>query len=553
MRALLLLFFGASFGCMSAQVTPAQEKSLDSLFEAYNHENVPGCTVGIIKEGKPVFMKGYGSANLDYKIPLGPESVFSVCGLSRQFIAACIGLLIVQQKINLNDDVGKYIPGMSAFGDTIRIRHLIFHTSGLRDYYGLMNLTGADVNGYFENEYLLRLILQTKGLNNKPGAEFVLSNSNEVIMAEVVRKVSGMSLPEFANRNFFVPLGMEHTYYNEDCHQVLPARATAYRLGSNHRFEQYPMNDDAYGDHGLVTSVSDFVKWDQNFYSMQIGGEVLHQLLLQTVTLNNGETESYGFGNIFGKRIGLKAMHLSGQGAGSRMDYYRFPEAKYTVIILFNREDGIPGTLCMNVAAIFLSPREFKQLSLPAKVKVPVKALEGFAGFYRMNHSGITLEIIDKGDTLRVKGSQSGQEHLLVPIGRHTFRRFDSEQIQLFFSTDAHGKRKLEIQNDGNKVFFSRFDPVKAEEAVLKQYVGTYFNKELMVKYTIEFEKGELIASLPDGDQQKVRPGSKDELNVRADNLRFSRDVAGKITGFILDSGAGVNAVNFEKSAPVSE
>ncbi len=548
MRVFFLFFLSLTIGNFSAQVTPAQEKSIDSLFSGISKDNMPGCVIGIMKEGKLIFSKGYGSANLDYNIPLTPESAFSIGGLSRQVTASCIGLLIAQGKIQLTDDIRKYIPELPDFGTEVNIKSLVLHTSGIRDYFRLMDITGADVNGYYDNDFVLKLIEQAKGLNNKPGTEFILSNSNDLILAELIHRVSGKTLPDFAKENIFVPLGMEHTFFNEDCHQVLPSRATPYKRINTGAFEQCLVNNDAYGDHGLVTTVSDFSKWDQNYYSQQVGGESLHKLLYSAPALGNGEIESYSFGNFFEKVNGMKSLYLDGFGSGFKGDYYRFPDSKFSLVIFCNREDFIPGRTAQLISELFLAPVLFKQSALPPKEKIQTKTLESYAGTYQMNRAGITVEILFLNDTLRMKGSQSGQEHVLLPIGKHSFRRADAGQIQLSFLTDAHAKRKLEIQNDGNKALFTRIETAPLNDSLLSSFAGNYFSKELKVKYRIVLQGTELIAYLPNGESGKLRAGAKDELNVQSDNLKFIRDASGIVTGFMLDSGGNLDEVKFEKN-----
>jgi len=548
MRVFFLFFLSLTIGNLGAQVTPAQEQSIDSLFSVIGKDNKPGCVIGIMKEGKLIFSKGYGSANLDYNIPLTPESAFPIGGLSRQVTASCIGLLITQGKIQLTDDIRKYIPELPDFGTEVSIRSLVLHTSGIRDYFRLMDITGADVNGYYDNDFVLKLIEQVKGLNNKPGTEFILSNSNDLILAELIRKVTGKTLPEFCRENIFVPLGMDHTFFNEDCNQVLPSRATPYKRTSTGAFEQCLVNNDAYGDHGLVTTVSDFCKWDQNYYSQQVGGESLHKLLYSPSASSNGETESYSFGNYFEKINGMKSLHLGGFGSGFKCDYYRFPDSKFSVVIFCNREDFTPARTVQLISELFLAPALFKQSALPPKEKIQSKTLESYAGTYQMNRAGITVEILFLNDTLRMKGSQSGQEHLLLAFGKHSFRRADAGQIQLLFLTDAHAKRKLEIQNDGNKALFTRIETAALNDSLLSSFAGNYFSKELKVKYRIVHQGTELIAYLPNGESGKLRAGAKDELNVQTDNLKFIRDSSGIITGFMLDSGGNLGEVKFEKN-----
>jgi len=181
---------------------PLNEK-VDKLFAQWDKPDSPGCSIGVIKDGKLVYKRGYGSANLDYSVPLTSDSVFYIASTSKQFTAASILLLVRSGKISLDDDIRKYFPELPRYEAPVTVNHLIHHTSGVRDYLELMGMAGRKMDEPFGNEEAVELIARQKGLNFKPGEKFSYSNSNYVLMAEIVRRASGKSLREFVDENIF--------------------------------------------------------------------------------------------------------------------------------------------------------------------------------------------------------------------------------------------------------------------------------------------------------------------------------------------------------------
>jgi CubicO group peptidase (beta-lactamase class C family) len=546
LRILFFVFFFSGF--LNAQINISQEKSIDSILSRFSGEKTPGCVLSVLKDGNVIYAKGYGSANLDYDIPLTPQSVFPVFSLSEQFTAACISILVAEGKLNLKDNLRKYLPELPDFGDTLRVLHLLNHTSGLRDYLGLMDLTGSDINAYYDADFALRIVFTSKGLNCKPGTEYISSASDYLLLGELVKRVSSKALPEFARLNIFEPLGMTNTFFNEDCHQVVKDRACGYKRMSSGSFEMFGVNDDAFGDHGLFTCTADLSKWDENFKTKKVGGEPMHKILTGSGTMNsNGNVAGAVNWNTAETLSGMKTMHIHGQSTGYRTTYYRFPDSGLSIIFLCNRDDALPGTASLEIASL-LTPARFKQVNSTVKYKPALKTLQSYTGNYRMNRSGITLEMVLRTDTLKMKGGLGGQEHELLPVAHRSFIRADAAQLQLMFMQDNRNRNLLVVMNDGNKAVFYREELPSGGTVELTSYAGTYYCPEWNVSYFIKEENGNLMARLPNGDTGKLKMGARDEWNVQMDNLQFIRNPEGKITGFMLSSKGKVANIRFNKN-----
>ncbi len=240
---------------------------VDKLFAQWDKPGSPGCALAVIENGKTIYERGYGSANLECNIPITPESVFYVGSCSKQFTAMSIALLAHQGKLSLDDDIRKYVPEMPDYGSPITVRQLIHHTSGLRDYLSLLGIAGLDFGSYHKPD-VLELIARQKELNFKPGDQYLYSNSGYFLLAVIVERVSGKSFREFTQENIFKPLGMTHTHFHDDYTMLIKNRASGYFPADQGAFRNFISTFDCVGSGGLFTSVEDLYFWDQNFYAM---------------------------------------------------------------------------------------------------------------------------------------------------------------------------------------------------------------------------------------------------------------------------------------------
>jgi CubicO group peptidase (beta-lactamase class C family) len=263
--------FGAAMvrGGIGDQKTMA----VDEVFEDLTKAGSPGCALGVYRDGRMLYEKGYGLANIEENVAITPRSVFDIGSTSKQFSASSILLLEKQGKLSVNDDVRKYVPELPDYGQKITILHLLNHTSGLRDYLVLFEMAGINIDTVTTDEDALALIARQKALNFTPGSQYLYSNSGFFLLSVIVKRVSGKTLKDFAAENIFTPLGMTHTQYRDEHRALIPERAMAY--DQNEKKDGYVMNVSYFeqtGDGAVHTSVQDLLKWDENFYSAQVGG-----------------------------------------------------------------------------------------------------------------------------------------------------------------------------------------------------------------------------------------------------------------------------------------
>lgn len=419
----VFVFFFTLFGVnIYSQENEVVIPEIDSLLQNQIKEGSPGCVVGVIKDGDFIHKKAYGLANLDYDIPLTTSSVFRIASTSKQFTAANIFLLEEQGKINLNDDIRKYLDGFPFYGDTIRVKHLIHHTSGLRDYTGLMYLCGLEDDYQYTSIDLYQLTIRQKELDFKPGTQFSYSNTGYFLLSKIVESVTGATLNEYAQANLFTPLGMENTHFHDNHKMIVKNRAYGYSYGK-HSYEIAMSNNDIVGDGGIFTTLEDLKLWDANFYSHKVGGIDWYEKMTTTGKLNDGSTIPYAGGLFIREYRGLKKINHTGWYAGFKSSIAQYPEAKTGIIILANNPDIKPPILTNQIAEIVLkdklAPRvssKKKRLSNNPKNKtqfeIPKDIMKALAGEYFSFELNFRYQIFIKEGKLFCKRGNNKLEQL---------------------------------------------------------------------------------------------------------------------------------------------
>jgi len=483
------------------------------IFQKMNAPDSPGCALGIVKDGQLIYKRGYGMANLDYNIPISPQSVFHIASISKQFTAMSILLLAKRGKLSLDDDIHKYLPELPRYQSPITIRHLIHHTSGIRNFIQLAELAGMHAsNVHLTDDDFLGLIARQKELNFKPGDEEVYSNSGYFLLGLIVKRVSGESLREFAGETIFKPLGMTNTQFVDDRTLVVKNRATAYLPNSNAGFSLAIRLDDRVGNAGLYTSVEDLFLWDQNFYNNKLGGGPdLITEQLSTGRLNNGKTINYAFGLGVGEYKGLQTISHGGSGGGFTSVMIRFPEQNFSVMCLCNAGYKVdPYELTNQVADIFLAD-QFKKgaggvnetvADAPAIISIPEKELASLTGLYVDPIRAKSIRFYMKDGKLMLDYDQ-GDVHVLSPLSQNRFKVVGAsvEESEIVFVRPIAGG-PMQVKNIvGGKT--KTFDPVQSETltaAQLAEFTGKYLSDELAgATYTLSMKDGKLSLRVRNG------------------------------------------------------
>jgi CubicO group peptidase (beta-lactamase class C family) len=400
-----------SLACARPAIAQSQRNpAVDRIFADYDRADSPGCSVGAVQNGRFLYQRGYGMANLDYDIPNSPDMVYYVGSDSKQFTAATIALLSLQGKLSLDDDIRKFLPEMRDYGTPISVRHLIHHTSGIRDVYALMTLRGERLEDVFPDSAAIALIARQKGLAFEPGARYSYSNSGYFLLAQIVKRVTGKSLRDVADEQIFRPLGMSRTHFHDDPGHVMKKRAMSYERDSSGAFRiSYIQNFDKIGAGGLYTTLGDLQKWDENFYTRQVGGDALQRVIHMRGVLNGGDTLPYAFGNEVRTVRGLRVTEHGGALMGYKAYVLRFPDQHFSVLMACNLGAIDPGPLAYSVAEVFLrgklGPRPAQVAAAPRQSASAVITfgttstdLASLAGVYYSEDLDVAYRVVSLGN-----------------------------------------------------------------------------------------------------------------------------------------------------------
>ena len=392
------------------------EAKVDQLFAEWNRSDSPGAAVAVTSNEEVIYTQGYGTANLEYDIPITPTTIFDIASVSKQFAAFAIATLVHEGKLSLDDDIRTHLPDTPDFGTTITIRHLLHHTSGLRDWVQSLVIAGVAMEDVISFKHILKMARHQKALNFEPGAAYLYSNTGYNLLAEIIERVTGDSFREWTDTHIFKPLGMTNSHFHDDHQMILKNRAYSYQAVENGRFKHAVNNTTALGSSSLFSTVEDLAKWILNFDDTQIGEQVVLDQMHQRGVLNNGEQISYALGLNIGEYRGLQTVGHSGSWRGFRSHLIRFPEQKFGVVILCNLDTFNPLRLTEKVADIYLADDLTPvAASEPEKAAAPAEAtksesltpeqLAEFEGDYYTQELDTTYSI-------RIQGNQLVAQHI---------------------------------------------------------------------------------------------------------------------------------------------
>lgn len=290
-----------SFGQLSNRF----KNQVDSLFMDWDLENHPGGVVGVMQSDEVIYLNSFGNASLEYNVPNTEATLFNIGSISKQFTAMGIVLLEKRGLLSIDDPVQKYFPEFQIFDKSITIKHLLQHTSGLRDFHDLMALAGWRGDDYRTNEDVLRLLQKQADLNFEPGEQFMYSNTGYVVLAEIIEKVTGEDFNVWMQNNLFEPLQMHNTYVEDNYQRIVPNRATSYYHSHDRVFEMAQGYWAYTGAGNMYSTVEDLLKWSNNFYNPSKKWKGAFKMLQTLGGLNNGDVINYAFGiyidEMFGK------------------------------------------------------------------------------------------------------------------------------------------------------------------------------------------------------------------------------------------------------------
>jgi CubicO group peptidase (beta-lactamase class C family) len=515
---------------------------VDQLFSAWDKPNSPGCVLTVIHDGAVVYQRAYGMADLERHVPLSTGSVLDLGSVGKQFTAVLLALMAQRGLLSLDDPVRQHVPELPDYAQPITIRHLIHHTSGLRDYPTLMDLCNKPTeNAYFDDE-LFDLIVRQKELNFAPGDEYLYSNSGYLLLGVIASRVAGKSYPDLVREYILQPLGMSATTFNDTFKRIVPDRALAYSPNEAGGFDTDISFCGGYGDGAILSTVGDLFKWDQNFYDNQLGGgQALIAEIETPATLNDGEATDYAFGLAVRDYKGLRTVSHGGAWAGYRAAMLRFPDQRFTVICLANLSAIRPSTLVERVADLYLAD----QFTQPAEAAEAHSTADQPAapaiGAYRSQIGGSLAHITaaDDGLTLTLMGYP-------IPIQANGAGRWLPVDPDWDVEITVPADDALSIRLWGGKPTIYR--KLLADSTIAPELAGTYYSPELDIRYRIAHDGEALTVRRGFAPPQALQPVTRDLYASSYMVFEFTRGADGQPQGFTL-SADRVVGIRFERQA----
>ncbi len=513
-------------------------KKVDALFAQFDLASSPGCALAILKDGKTIYQQGYGMASLEYGIGITPASVFNGASLSKQFTAAAIVTLALEGKLSLKDDIRKYLPQVPDFDHGITLTHLLHHTSGVRDQWDLQKLAGWRGGDVITEGDVLEMVQRQKGLNFVPGAEFSYSNTGYTLLGLVVKKVTGMTLQEYADSVFFQPLRMHQTHFQDDHTEVVPNATSAYQKDPKGHWKIALPANDTYGATGLMTTVEDLAKWDAHFYAKLAEQKAFVEAMQRVGSLNDKTLLLYASGLALQTYKGQQAFWHPGSESGYRAVYLRFPGHHFSIILLGNAAGMNAESLAKKVADLFLPDHTDRKQ--PLAQKIDTAALGIWAGTYWDSTSNSRVVLTYQAGSL-LKGND-----LLVALSEKTFLDPKAEAAYAFQSNPTGAS--LEVSVKGNKkTTYQKVNTITLLPHQLQEYTGQFYSPELEVWYTFSLQKQGLLAQVPRNVPFPLNPFTKDVFTSPV-NIQFTRNANNEISGFFLTLGKTRN-LRFQKAS----
>jgi CubicO group peptidase (beta-lactamase class C family) len=427
-----------SAGAATAVQPVAWQRQVDGIFAEWNRQDSPGCALALYKDGRIAYEHGYGMADLEHGVAITPETVFYAGSVSKQFTAFAAALAIQKGLLALDDSIRKHLPELPAYADAITVRHLVHHTSGLRDFYTLLSIAGRRQDTLFDNASILRITARQEALNFAPGTDYLYSNTGYALLATIVGRAAKTSFGEFTSTQIFKPLGMAVSHFGDDAARLVLNRAYGYSRAANGEMRLDTPGGERVGAGGLFTNVRDLLRWDENFYAASIGGKAVIAQVETPGALDGGKPLAYAWGLQVGRYRGLRVIEHGGSLGGYRAQLSRYPDQHLSVALLCNLSSIVPGALAQQIADIVLADR-FTEAKPPAgrgadsgrggqaatsatpAAGSPIR-LEDAVGVYRSDEIDATFTATFRDGQLLLQRDEDREAQVLQPAPDGQFR-----------------------------------------------------------------------------------------------------------------------------------
>jgi len=512
------------------------EVQIDSLIPIHVKDSTPGLIIGVVQKGELIFSKGYGLANISYGISNDPKMVYNIGSVSKQFLGYAFAQLHHEGALNIDDPVTKYLENWPEFKHTVTLRHLLSHTSGYREAYTMSNLAGRIVGtDRLSREECLNVVRKQPQLEFIPGSRYSYNSTAWVILAEILKEITGQEADEWVENNILQPLGMHSTKIESYVGEVILNAAESYSYNEENGFTNEKSNRAIFGAAEVYSSIPDLVKWINNYRTAEIGGKAINDLFLDPFILNDGSNSGYALGIRNSTYRGLKRYSHSGSHEAFLTQLSYYPDHDLGIIIISNYggKGWFPSS---KIANLLLG--EF--MSSPAntesqQVEIKKKKLEQFEGLYLASTLNRTLDVTMSGGSLSLGGRTK-----LIPSSQNTFC-INGRNSELRFENLSNKKMQLTIKN-GTKEVYTRVENWTPNKADLTSFEGDYWSDELETVYHLVVIDEKLCIKHRWLDDITLEPITQDLFKTNWGYfVNFTRNKQGEISGLSIYSSRTLN------------
>ncbi|MBN3520238.1 beta-lactamase family protein [Algoriphagus lutimaris] len=496
----IVTLYISAIGISYAQLSPEKEALLDSIFQEWNQPGMPGGSVGVMEDGEMIYSKAFGLASLDFGVPNTPSTLFNIASVSKQFTAMAIVRMAEKGLLSLDDEVNEYLPEIPDFRQPINFRHLIYHTSGLRSVHDLLGLAGWRGDDVRSNEDVFRFVTLQKDLNYPVGERYGYCNTGYVLMAMVVERLSGKSFAEWMASEVFEPLGLEHTYVEDNYTRIVPGNASSYYHSHDRIFERALDYWNYTGAGNIHSSSEDLLIWAKNLYKPKPGWENAFEQMKEIGLYSNGQAGNYAFGLIVDQFGGQRRIHHSGSIGGFRAQIATFPDLKLSISILSNFSSSNLGQKLNGISEIILN-KPVTSISPISSDKAEVKNIEPIQanlleGSYWDTYDKQVIQILEKEQKLIAKIGTL--ERILLHLGNGEFSVLESDGRKLSFEVQngVVSSAKL-LSKEGIVNIWVPLGENSFSASDLMDLEGEYYSVELQASYWFKINEENLMVYHP--------------------------------------------------------
>ena len=548
--SLLFLFLSGVFDCQAQDANKKPKRidtQIDSRITNYIEsiipgERTPGIAVAVVQDGQVTYANGFGMADVEHNIPITTNTVFGLASVSKQFTALAIALLIESKDLSLDGDIHLYLPEVPDFKRPILVRHLLFHTSGIRDWSSSLTLAGIKNENVFTKKTINRFIQSQRDLNFDPGTEYAYSNTNYFILAELLEKLNKAEFSDILDQKIFSPLGMRDTGVRNFHGQLIANIATGHSVNDT---ELVRVNDgsDTHGDSQIYSTVADLAKWVINFQTQGVYSDTIFDLVNSQGHLDTGGLISYGFGNQVESYKGHRAITHGGSCCGYNTQIIRFPRANLGIVVLTNFRLFDANDIAFKIADLYLADSdiqysEIEESPLTKAVKLTRDELKTFEGVYWNDIGAYSRTILLKDGDLFYRRTD-GSENILQSIGNNQFKMLGVKpNIRLKINNENDQSTLVLTVDDNKPIRFSRIVPANYTQKSFTKYQGSFYSSELDTLYHVKTKGEKLVAAHSILGEIPLNPTIKEgifigNLEYRL-KIEFTQDVNGTANGLLM-------------------